>query len=288
MKHAYMKMQISKIHNVIEKINQLSVYLKDCITILQKIDKKKDDKKKGSACSVNGKNYELKVYNVVKNSKINGNCFNTQLESELGGCSFKNDICCNMNSNGDVSIEIKKSKTPDWMQCSLKYDNSNKKWIGSSKNKIPEGSKTIFECLISSVTLFNGNIPPFILKDITHEEWIKIKNETLDFNDYYIDCPNDTIKKLYAEKGCSYIQVSDKGLYYLENDVCCFTVPQFICEQQLRVRIKVHERKNKKGFCKLSVTISCQPKNINNLVNSDYSLDNKMKLPNNLVYDLST
>lgn len=82
--------------------------------------------------------------------------------------------------------------------------------------------------------------------------------------------------------------MSDKGLYYLENDVCCFTVPQFICEQQLRVRIKVHERKNKKGFCKLSVTISCQPKNINNLVNSDYSLDNKMKLPNNLVYDLST
>ena len=36
-------MQISKIHNVIEKINQLSAYLKDCITILQKINKKKDD-----------------------------------------------------------------------------------------------------------------------------------------------------------------------------------------------------------------------------------------------------
>ena len=224
---------------------------------------------------------------MVKNSKINGNSFNTQLESELGGCSSKNDICCNMNSIRDVSIEIKKYKTPDWMQCSLKYDNSNKTWIGSSKNKIPEGSKKIFEYLISSVTLFNGNIPPFMLKDITHEEWIKTKNETLDFNDYYIDCPNDTIKNLYAEKGCSYIQVSEKGLYYLENDVCCFTVPQFICEQQLRVRIKVHERKNKKGFCKLSVTISCQPKNINNLVNSDYSLDNKMKLPNNLVYDLS-
>ena len=288
-KHGYIKMQISKINDVIEKINQLLIYLKDlkdCIIILQKINKKKDDdKKKGSACSINGKNYELEVYNVVKNSKINGNSFNTQLESELGGCSSKNDMCCNMNSIRDVSIEIKKSKTPDWMQCSLKYDNSNKMWVGSSKNKIPEGSKKIFECLISSVTLFNGNIPPFMLRDITHEEWIKTKNETLDFNDYYIDCPNDTIKKLYAEKGCSYIQVSEKGLYYLENDVCCFNVPQFICEQQLRIRIKVHERKNKKGFCKLSVTISCQPKNINNLVNSDYSLDNKMKLPNNLVYD---
>ena len=88
-----MQIQKSNIHDIIEKINQLSVYLKDCITILQKINKKKDDdKKKGSACSINGKKYELEVYNVVKNSKINGNSFNTQLESELGGCSFKNDI----------------------------------------------------------------------------------------------------------------------------------------------------------------------------------------------------
>ena len=44
MKHAYMKMQISKINDVIEKINQLLVYLKDlkdCIITLQKINKKK-------------------------------------------------------------------------------------------------------------------------------------------------------------------------------------------------------------------------------------------------------
>ena len=61
------------------------------------------------------------------------------------------------------------------MQCSLKYDNVNKKWIGSSKNKIPEASKKVFEDLISTITLFNGNIPPFMLKDITHEEWVKTK-----------------------------------------------------------------------------------------------------------------
>ena len=123
-----------------------------------------------------------------------------------------------------------------------------------------------------------------MLKDITHEEWLKIKSETNDFNDIYIDCPNDTIKRLYRNKGCSYIQLSEKGLYHLGNDICDFKVPVFICEQQIRVRTKIHERKNKRGFCKLSVTIACQPKNINNLVNSDFSLDNKAKLPNNLVY----
>jgi hypothetical protein len=199
--------------------------------------------KKGSRCSINGKKYELEIYNILKNTELNGNIFNTQNENELGGCSSKNDIECNMNSINDISIEIKKLKTPDWMQCSLKYDDTNKKWIGSLKNKIPEASKKIFEDLISNITLFNGNIPPFMLKDITHEEWIKIKKETTDFNDTYIDCPNDTIMKLYNEKGCSYIQISEKGLYHLGNDICNFKVPEFICEQQLRVRTKIHEKK---------------------------------------------
>jgi hypothetical protein len=124
-----------------------------------------------------------------------------------------------------------------------------------------------------------------MLKDITHEEWLKIKNETTDYNDIYIDCSSNTIMNLYSGKGCSYIQISEKGLYHLGNDICGFKVPEFICEQQLRVRTKIHKIKNKKGYCKLSVTIACQPKNIKNLSNSDYSLDNKIKLPNNLVYE---
>ena len=240
---------------------------------------------KGSRCSVSGKKYELEVYNIVKKCKLNGNDFNTQTEIELGGCSSKNDIECNMNTARDISVEIKKLKTPDWMQCCLKYDNVNEKWIGSKKNKIPEASKKVFENLISTVTLFNGNIPPFMLNDVTHEEWVKIKSETSDFNDRYIDCPSDTIMKLYGEKGCSYIQISDKGLYHLGNDICDFKVTAFTCEQQLRVRTKIHKKKNKKGFCKLSVTVACQPKNINTLANSEFSLDNQKRLPCNLVYE---
>jgi hypothetical protein len=170
------------------------------------------------------------------------------------------------------------------MQCSLHYDYVNKKWSGSSKNKIPETSKKIFEDIITNSTLFNGQVPPFMSKNITHEEWIKIKSETNDFKDGYIDCSNDTIKRLYGEKGCMYIQISDKGLYHLGNDICNFQVPLFICQQQLRVRTKIHKRKNSKGFCKLSVTIACQPTNISSLVKSEYSLDDKSKLPINLLY----
>jgi hypothetical protein len=238
---------------------------------------------KGAGCSVSGKKYELEVYNVVKKCKLNNNDFNTQKEDELGGCNSKNDIECVMGSI-NIPIEIKKIKTPDWMQCSLKYDCISEKWIGSSKNKIPEKSKKIFEDLISTITLFNGKIPPFMLRDITHEEWLQIKKESNAFNDIYLDCPNDTIKKLYSEKGCFYIQISDKGLYHLGNDICEFNVPEFICEQQLRVRTKIHTTKNSKGFCKLSVTISCQPKNIKHLPKSNYSLDDSSKLPDNLLY----
>ena len=242
---------------------------------------------KGAGCSVSGKKYELQVYNVVKKCKLNNIDFNTQTEEELGGCNSNNDIECNMGSIRNIPIEIKKIKTPDWMQCSLHYDSINKKWIGSLRNKIPENSKKIFEELISKVELFNGNIPPFMLKNITHEEWCNIKKETIDFNDTYIDCPSDTIKRLYKEKGCVYIQISDKGLYNLGSDLCDFNVPEFICEQQFRIRTKIHTKKTNKGFCKLSVTISCQPKNINknisDLLNSNFSLDNSSTLPNNLL-----
>lgn len=239
---------------------------------------------KGSLCSINGQKYELQIYNIVKKCKLNNKMFNTQYEYELGGCSSNNDIECNFNSIKDIPIEIKKINTPDWMQCSLKYDNNKRRWCGSVKNKIPDKSKKIFEDLIKDTILFDNIIPPFIFKKLTYNEWINIKKETNIFNDIYINCENDIIKKLYNEKKCNYIQISNKGLYHLDNDICNFNVPEFICEQQLRVRIKIHTKKDNNGYCKLSTIISCQPKNIKNLINSNFSLDNILKLPSNLIY----
>lgn len=221
-----------------------------------------------------GKNYEFLVHKIVKKCKINNKLFNTQKEEELG---IYNDIECNFNGIKDIIIEIKKKSTPDWMQCSIKYDYIANKWIGNSNNKIPNNCKKIYEEIIKDKILFNGKIPPFMTNKITYEEWVKIKK---DFKDIYFDCPNDTILKLYKEKDCKYIQVSDKGLYHLGNDICNFNVPIFICNQEIRIRIKVHNKKR----CKLSVTIACKPKNINELHKSFYSLDNINKLPLNLEY----
>lgn len=241
--------------------------------------------RKGFGCSQSGKQYEYLVHVVVQQVQLNGTQFNTQTKEQLGGCGADHDILCN-NGVYTVPIEIKKINTPDWMQCSIRYNADTGRWQGSERNKIPEKSKQIFENLLSSMTtpLFHGKIPPFILQDITHEEWIKIKQETDDFNDVYMECPRDTIQQLYSYKGCNYIQISEKGLYHLGTDPCNFGVPEFLCDQQLRIRTKIHTTRNKKGFCKLSVIVACQPKSpkIVDLPVSHYTLDNVSRLPANL------
>jgi hypothetical protein len=241
----------------------------------------------GSKCSKNGILYELMVFNVVRQLKcIKTNIdFNTQTEKELGGCKAGYDLICNFYKNQDINIEIKKMKTPDWMQCSLKYDSEKNIWKPSNNNKISNESKQIFEKLLNDnkKILFNGKIPPFFTKQLTHEEWLKIKSDTKDFNDHYLNCPDDTISKLYNAKGCQYIQISNKGLYHLNKDICCFDVPFFTCPQKLRIRTKIHKRKDKNGYCKLSVTLSCMPKNIKELKKSNYSIDNIEKIPKVLI-----
>ena len=123
---------------------------------------------KGANCSVQGKIYEVQIHRVLRHTTLFGNPFHTQKEEELGGCSGANDLICQM---GDVKIgiEAKKAKTPDWMQCSIRYHADEKKW-GIVKGVIPDLSKQIFNSILQKVVLFEGNIPPFLEKPMTHAE----------------------------------------------------------------------------------------------------------------------
>ena len=258
-----------------EKIRQLSV----------DNEKRKLEKNKGYLCSINGNKYEKRIYDITKHTSIHGKPFNTQKEKDLAGSSSKNDLECNFISKNDIGIEIKKHNTPDWMQCVLKYDEHTKKLIPTKNGKIPEKCRDLFTILIDHINPYNGHIPPFMKKAITHEKWLSVKKSTNLWNDLYVDVPSNTISKLYQSKGCHYIQISDGyGLFHLGHDKCGFNVPPFEIEQQIRFRTKIHKRKNKKGFCNLSVTVSCQPKNIKNLQPSPYTLDNTNKLPPPITY----
>jgi len=231
----------------------------------------------GKNSVIEGIKYERKIHNILSKCYILHKLFNTQKINELGGCTNKQDIICNYKKVFDVGIEIKKSKSPECMQCKLNY--IDKQWIPSVK------ANENFTNLIKNIKLFNGKIPPFIENKITFTEWVDIKNKCADFNDIYISIPNDTIKKLYSSKDCKYIQIYKKGLYHLGEDYCNFDVPELICDQKIRIRIKNHGTKNKQGFCNLSVTAACYFVDIKQLPDSKYSLDDIKKLPKSLRYN---
>jgi hypothetical protein len=233
---------------------------------------------RGSLCSRNGIAYERQVHSVLRNCFVGGVRLNTQNETQLGGSSNRNDIECNHRKLVTFGIEIKKLTTPDWMQCSLHYDDVNDVWQASKRGFIPERCRFIFNKVLKDRKLFHSKIPPFIEKDITHIEWIEFK-KTGYWKDCYVDIGSETIRNLYREKGCYYIQISNKGVYHLGEDICNWNVPMFDISQEMRIRIKVHTRSNAKGFCKLSVTASCKPKKIKQLQASPYSLDCSKRLP---------
>lgn len=285
------KLEIIKreINNHKKKLEEKEIQIKNLINKVNEKNKELEllKKPKGYKCSLNGNNYEKQIHNIIKYSSINNKPFNTQIEKELAGSSSKNDIECNFIKEKNVGVEVKISNTPDWMQCSIKFNNKLKQWEATTKNRIPNKCRDIFNNLINNINLYDGDIPPFMIKQLTHEEWIKIKNETDKWSDKYIDIPSDTISKLYKAKGCNYIQINNGyGLYHLGNNICNFDVPIFDIEQQLRIRTKIHTIKNKKGLCSLSVIAACQPKNIKKLIPSKYSLDDKNKLPPPLIYKL--
>ena len=116
---------------------------------------------------------------------------------EKSTASFTNeiDLLCNSQKNEKIGIEIKKARAPDWQQCKLKYDKNLGKWIPCVKNK--KKFHKLFEELLSNCNLHNGTIPPFIESSITHQDWNKIKTNTSQWNDIYIDIPDDTIKIMY-------------------------------------------------------------------------------------------
>lgn len=240
--------------------------------------------KKGSQCSVSGGNYEKEVHRVLKNVWIQTEeglrKFHSQLERELGGSSSKNDLQCNFREECDIGIEVKRSCTPDWMQCALQYDEDTGRWSASQRGKIPTECRKFFNEHFENIQLFRGNIPPFFQRKIPYEEWERIKKEQKDiWEDAYYDISETAISDLYRKKGCQYIQIDEYGLYHTGEDVCDFKVPEFKTPQRIRVRIKVHSRTKSQ----LSVTAACQPTDIRKLSKSPFSLDDMGKLPKNLI-----
>ena len=233
----------------------------------------------GAGCSVSGHNYEKKIAAVCRQIRSPHSAIplNTQREESLGGSTAGIDIVLNWKSEGDIGVEAKRP-TPDWMQMCL--ERKDDRWIGKAEHsKIPSACREQLNELLMHTTLFQGKLPPFMEKTMTHAEWVAIKTADPDLKDHYIhNIPNTTIAELYRKKGCSYLQVDGKGLYHTGEDTCDFQVPLFECPQQLRIRIKIH----KTNPFHASVTVAAQPVNLAALAPSPFSLDSLERLPASL------
>ena len=248
--------------------------------------------KKGRNSHNSGKQYEIDILNILTKTYFNGNLFNIQTKSEIG--KSDNDLKCNYKKIRDLSIEIKKQKASDWVQCTLQYDQKDKIWKVSRKSRLPLECISIFEDFIANHVknedIFHGDVPPFQFQNIMHDDWLKLKESNKNFKDQYFrkDVPYNIISTLYSAKGCHYIQISNFGLYHLEKgDTLNLGVPPFRIKSKLRLRVKVHEKKKgPNGTAILNATLSFMPEKLSPkiLTPSKYSLDDPEKLPPLLVY----
>jgi hypothetical protein len=205
--------------------------------------------RKGSICSVNGQQYENLCYENIKHS--------SKIVKQGGGSSHNPDI---YTQNGH--IECKPGNSPDWGQSTLKWKEGL--WVPTNE---------LFQKYMDRV-IFKP--PPFLTnKDMTHAEWLENKR---DYKDVYLSVGDHEIQNFYRNKGCAYIQIKGFGLYHLGEDTLELGVPEFKVDQEIRIRAKIHS-KTKSQF---SVTAAFQPLDIRTLKPSEYSLDDRTRLPPNL------
>lgn len=227
----------------------------------------------GAKCSKNGRDYEIEVARTcaqVASPFISYTPLNTQLASQLGGCTANQDLYLNFQEPYDIGVEVKRV-TPDWMQMSLLFKDDQ--WMPSPKAKIPVAAQDMFMEYMNNIQF---PVPPFLTESITYDQWLLVKSE---YKDRYHPVPSDSISKAYATKGSKYIQLRGYGLYHTGNDVCGFNVPFFECEQYVRVRCKRHGKKDATGkHIPSSVMMSFTPK-LKTLAKSPYSLDCLQRMP---------
>jgi len=217
--------------------------------------KPRKNKKSGKRSSESGNEYELQCHRVTKKLRIDDQPLNVNSESDLAGSSSKNDMILNYRGR-DIPVELKKGNT-DYMQSSLHFDLATDQLMCSVNNKIPDTSRELFQSVLDNNKVWDNRLPSFVFGNVTKDE---SDAERKYFPDTYLECPSDMARNLYKNKGCYYIQVHGKGLYHTGEDPCGFGVPEFECLQHLRIRVKEHKACNAKGYCSMSVMMSCRKK----------------------------
>jgi hypothetical protein len=202
--------------------------------------------------------YIAKVKNISRWCNVNNSEFYNTKSSDL-----------KTHLNGSpILFKLKKHDVLNWERFILKYCNYNIPYIPNS-----------LESMIDIKVLFSGRIPIFMFKNISFNYWLSIKHN---YENISLICPPHALTCIYRDHGYKYIQISEKGLYHLGDDIYNFGVPKFLCPQ--RIYFETNVIRYTDDICKVVPIISCRPTNITKLISSNFSLDSIKTLPQSIKY----
>ena len=136
----------------------------------------------------------------------------------------------------DFFVEVKNKTAPDFGQKKLTWD-KQKGWQWSEKDIITDlydqlgVMKYVDKNFVPRKYTVSANSITMLDKKFDQQQFEK-RGIVLDNPKY--------LNEFYARKNCFYIQIENKGLYHLKNDIANLIVPRFKPELTLRLRAKTH------------------------------------------------
>ena len=201
-----------------------------------------------------GKRYEEIINAIVKSVLLNG--IKPIVKENTAGAGRDNDITFTYE-NKQVSIEVKNKGAFEGGGKTLNHDGTS--WIVSNN--------CFMKTVIGNENPYDGKIPS-CFSDKKISTWTQEKNM---FGDIYIKKSDSIVSDYYRDKGSSYIQIKDMGLYHTGLDVLDLGVPLFTVPTMLRIRVTKHM----KSGIPTDVTAAFVFKR-KDIVKSEYCLETKL------------
>lgn len=133
-------------------------------------------------------------------------------------------------------LEVKNATAPDFGQKGLKWDRLNG-WTWRKPDRITE----LYDAM-NIIGYINPNFIPRrydVPQDMLTELDRQYDQKMFEISNIPIDDVG-LLYEYYARNDCYYIQVENKGFYYLKEDIASLDVPKFTPEISLRLRAKTH------------------------------------------------
>lgn len=176
-----------------------------------------------------GQLYEQKIRQILREKKF----LPLILESNLEG----NDAGF-MHKGVARFVEVKNRTAPDFGQKGLIWDKATKKWQWREQDKV----SALYEDFGVKKHIEKNFVPRRYSVEPLHKLTLSDKKfDQKNFEKRNVPLGNlNLLYEFYKRKRCYYIQIENKGLYYLERDIAGLKVPRFVPELYLRLRAKTH------------------------------------------------